>query len=225
VAVEDRSRHPGLGGDVLQTGSGEPVAGESPGGRSEDLLPALSPRQPAANDRPVVVGTNFAYYPPAVTEVVAVEPEPHLRRAAEGAARAADVDITVVDGTAERLPASDAFFDAAVASLVLCTVDDQQLALVELHRVLRPGGQLHFFEHVAAGGTALRRLQVLVDHTLWPHLFGGCRTSRDTLNAITAAGFKLKRAEPVNLPFGPASPHVLGVASRPAGPPDRETIS
>ena len=201
------------------------------------LSPALE-RATAAQRQPLLAGlsgrvieigagtgTNFAYYPAAVTEVVAVEPEPHLRRAAKRAARAAEVDITVVDGTAERLPAGAARFDAAVASLVLCTVDDQQLALAELYRALRPGGQLRFFEHVAAGSAALRRLQVVVDRTLWPHLFGGCHTSRDTLSAITAAGFEVERVEPVSLPFGPASPHILGVASRPAGPSVRETTS
>src|SRR5258708_4549025 len=49
-------------------------------------------------------GLNFAFYPSAVSEVVAVEPEAVLRRAAEKAARASPVTVTVVDGVADALP-------------------------------------------------------------------------------------------------------------------------
>ena len=85
-------------------------------------------------------GLNFAHYPPAVTEVLAVEPEPYLRGLAEVAARQAPVSVRVVDSSADALPAADASMDAAVASLVLCSVPDQARALAELHRVLRPEG-------------------------------------------------------------------------------------
>jgi ubiquinone/menaquinone biosynthesis C-methylase UbiE len=56
----------------------------------------------------------------------------------------------VVDGTAEALPTSDGAVDMVVASLVLCTVADPDRALAEVDRVLRPGGRLHFYEHVRA---------------------------------------------------------------------------
>src|SRR4051812_30752916 len=101
----------------------------------DDLLAGLSGRvlELGAGN-----GLNFAHYPPEVTEVVAVEPEPTLRTAAEEAARDAPVPVRVVDGLADRLPVGDGEFDAAVASLVLCSVPDQADALVELRRVIRP---------------------------------------------------------------------------------------
>ncbi|MEV6635383.1 methyltransferase domain-containing protein [Actinoplanes sp. NPDC051470] len=165
-------------------------------------------------------GRMFACYPPAVTEVVAVEPEPHLRAAALDAASAAPVPVTVVDGLAESLPGPDAAFDAGVTALVLCSVPSQASALASLHRVIRPGGELRFFEHVAATEPgALRRVQRIMDKTLWPPLMGGCHTGRDTAAAITAAGFRITSIDrfvfPATGPRGPAGPHILGSATRP----------
>ena len=137
------------------------------------------------------------------------------------AARAAPVPVRVVDGVAEALPGGDGAFDAAVVALVLCSVPDQGAALAEVSRVLRPGGQLRFFEHVVARQPgALRSVQRLADATVWPRLFGGCRTGRDTVTAITTAGLvvgELHRFRfPPTGPGSPASPHVRGIAIRPA---------
>ena len=163
-------------------------------------------------------GLNFAHYPQQVTQVLAVEPEPHLTQLAGRNAGAAPVPVQVVSGAAERLPAADGSFDAAVACLTLCSVADQVVALAELRRVLRPGGQLRFFEHVHAGTAGMRRVQRLLDATIWPALFGGCHTSRDTAAAITSAGFSIDRLEQFTFPqtplASPVSAHILGTATR-----------
>ena len=112
-------------------------------------------------------GLNFTHYPETVDEVVAVEPEAYLRRRAEEAAAAASVTVTVVDGVADRLPAADQSFDAGVASLVLCSVPDQASALAELRRVVRPGGELRFYDHVLANSPDLARFQHAIGH-VWP---------------------------------------------------------
>ena len=161
-------------------------------------------------------GSNFAHYPATVDEVVAVEPEPYLRERARAAAARAGVRIDVVDGIADRLPAADASCDFAVACLVLCTVPDQARALAELRRVLRPGGELRYSEHVRSDRPLIALSQRAVDRTFWPRAFGGCHTARDTIAAITAAGFEIEHqrrmwVNPVPIAF-PVASHAIGRA-------------
>jgi ubiquinone/menaquinone biosynthesis C-methylase UbiE len=160
-------------------------------------------------------GLNFLHYPATVTQVLAVEPEPYLRRLALAAARQAPVPIRVVAGTAEALPAPDASFDAVVASLVLCTVADPDRALAEVRRVLGPGAMLRFYEHVRASDPRLARWQDRLERP-WGWLVGGCHPNRDTVAAIGAAGLQVVQLDRFDLQAMPAlaRPHVLGVAER-----------
>jgi SAM-dependent methyltransferase len=161
-------------------------------------------------------GLNFPLYPTTVDHVLAVEPEPRLKAAALENARGAPVPIEVVAGVAEQLPAQDGSFDAAVASLVLCSVSDHRRALAELRRVIRPRGELRFYEHVVARRPMPARLQRIAD-LLWPHLAGGCHLSRDTGAAIARAGFDIQSCQRFAFTPGapvPRIPHILGVATR-----------
>ncbi len=160
-------------------------------------------------------GINFAHYPASVQEVVAIEPEPYLRARAQVAAVRAPVPVTVRPGLAGELALEPGSLDAAVCSLVLCSVPDQDLAFQELRRLLRPGGQLRFLEHVRGSGRAKVRAQRILDGSgLWPRLFGGCHCSRDTLAVLRRTGFDIETVRTIDL--GPSwlvsNPHVLGTA-------------
>ncbi len=161
-------------------------------------------------------GLNFPHYPGSVHEVVAVEPEPYLRGRAVEAAAVAPVPVRVVDGTAAELPAADGEFDAVVVSGLLCSVSDVPAALAELGRVLRPGGQLRFYEHVRSRDAWFARFQQAAD-LVRPRLMGGCHVQRQTRAAIGRAftieacrGFRF----PPSAALSPAAPRILGTARK-----------
>jgi ubiquinone/menaquinone biosynthesis C-methylase UbiE len=161
-------------------------------------------------------GVNFPHYPGTVDEVIAIEPEPTLRRAAEAAAARAPVPVRVVAGVADALPLEDDAVDAAVVSLVLCSVPDQDRALAELRRVLRPGGELRFYEHVIPHSQPRRALFAAADRSgLWPRFAGGCHPARDTGAAIERAGFEIEASDRLEFRVSklePRTPHILGTA-------------
>ncbi|WP_419994922.1 class I SAM-dependent methyltransferase [Streptomyces boninensis] len=162
-------------------------------------------------------GRSFRHYPDAVTELVAVEPDATLREAAERAAADAAVPVTVLAGQAARLPGRDGEFDAVVVSLVLCTVGDPPAALAEIARVLRPGGELRFYEHVRARNRLGGWLEDAIN-PLWRRAAGGCNVNRDTGKAIAAAGFRTERLDRFGFSFSPLAPktaHIIGTATRP----------
>ncbi len=162
-------------------------------------------------------GLNFAHYPPAVTRVIAIEPERTLRELAVRAAAKAPVPVEVLDGVAEALPVADESVDAVVVSLVLCSFSDPDAALREARRVLVPGGRLCFLEHVRADTPGMVRFQRLLDATVWPRLAGGCHTARDSAAAIERAGFAVERMRRFHFAGirGPATYFILGAARRP----------
>ncbi|MEV1021940.1 class I SAM-dependent methyltransferase [Streptomyces sp. NPDC050264] len=164
-------------------------------------------------------GLNFAYYPGTVSEVVAIEPERALRQLAVDAAVRAEVPVDVVPGAAEALPVKSEGYDAVVLSIVLCSVRDVSRTLAEVRRVVRPGGEVRFFEHVRAPKRGMRSVQRALDRTVWPRLFGGCHVGRDTLGALRDAGFELGAYRELSMPERglrlPTSYCVLGVARRP----------
>jgi ubiquinone/menaquinone biosynthesis C-methylase UbiE len=128
-------------------------------------------------------GLNLPHYPPAA-ELTLTEPVAPMRDRLARRARATGRAVAVVDATAEALPFDDATFDVVVSTLVLCTVDDPDGALREIRRVLRPGGELVFIEHVRADGSRGRAWWQDRLATPWAAFAGGCRCNRPTSATI-----------------------------------------
>ena len=157
-----------------------------------------------------MTGGHSELYPPTVTGILAVEPDPTARAAAATRAAEARIPVDVVDGVASALPAEDGVFDVVVLIWVLGSVPDPLAALGEIRRVLVPGGELRFYEHVCSRHVAVRGLQRAVDALFWTRALGGCETARDTEATIRATGFEI-----VSLDRGFHSSSVLTITSAP----------
>jgi ubiquinone/menaquinone biosynthesis C-methylase UbiE len=158
-------------------------------------------------------GLNLEHYPEAVSRLVLVEPDKHMRRKLgrrlEGLARTAEI----VDAPAGSLPFPDASFDTVVATYVLCSVPDQQEALAEIARVLKPDGQFLFLEHVRSTDPKLARQQDRI-RPLY-NLFG-CNPNRDTLAGIESSSLTVESVEHGEVPKAPKfeRPLIVGTARR-----------
>jgi ubiquinone/menaquinone biosynthesis C-methylase UbiE len=139
-------------------------------------------------------GLNLPHYPRAVRELVLVEPEAAMRRRLERRARRTRSRAEIVAASAEHLPFADDSVDTVVSTLVLCTVEHPDLALLEIARVLRPGGQLLFIEHVRAESAALAWWQDRLEGP-WRRFACGCRCNRATVELMRACGFAVTTSQ------------------------------
>ena len=157
-------------------------------------------------------GFNFPYYRKA-SRVVALEPSDEMRKRSYERARRAAVPIDVVSGSGEQLDFPDDSFDAVVFALVLCTIPHPERAVWEAKRVLRPGGAIHFYEHVRSKDPKVARRQDLILKP-WRFVNRGCHPNRNTLETIRAAGLNLEETEEFDLAGAPGicKAHILGVA-------------
>jgi SAM-dependent methyltransferase len=108
----------------------------------------------------------------------AIEPDQYMRIRASKRARELDLDVQLSDARAETLPYEDDAFDAVLTSFVFCTIPDHERALSEVARVLKPGGEFRFVEHVRGDGVVGSVHDALAPG--WHAVAGGCHLNRDT---------------------------------------------
>lgn len=130
-------------------------------------------------------GLNVRHYPDSIDELILTEPVEAMAKRIDTSVRDDDVPVSVVAARAEDLPFADDSFDTVVSTMVLCTVGDPGLAVAEIERVLRPGGQLLFCEHVRSESPRLARWQDRLERP-WAAFAEGCRCNQDTLATISA---------------------------------------
>ncbi len=160
-------------------------------------------------------GLNLELYPrEGLDSLTLTEPDPHMFKQLRTRAEMDCPGAELLQAGAEDLPFANDSFDTVVVTLVLCTVPNQPAALKEISRVLTPGGQFLFLEHVRAHQPDLAKWQDRLEKP-WRFLGDGCHCNRDTVSAISAAGFQLGDVERDELPKAPAivRPLVKGAAT------------
>ncbi|MGY6499857.1 MAG: class I SAM-dependent methyltransferase [Acidimicrobiales bacterium] len=132
-------------------------------------------------------GRNVAHYPDAVRRVLAVEPSPGARRLAEPRIAAGSTPVEMIGLDGQDLALDDQAVDHVLVTWTLCSIPDVDRALAEIHRVLRPGGRLHFVEHGRSPDPRIARRQRRLG-PVWRRAFGGCHLDRPIPELIARAG-------------------------------------
>ena len=161
-------------------------------------------------------GDMFPFVADTATSAIeyhAIEPDPHMRARAARTACDLGLDISLNDARAESLPYPDDSFDVVLASVVFCTIQDPDAAVDEVARVLKPGGEFRFFEHVHADGWQGTGQQLL--NPLWERVAGGCQLTRETIPRFVGHdAFAVDEIERLEFGLFPATPFVRGVLRR-----------
>ncbi len=177
------------------------LAGTEEAGIRERRREVLAQARGRTIDIGAGTGANLGLFPDGLDRLVMAEPDPHMLKQLRPKLTASGLDIDLVEAGAEKLPFEDSSFDTAVFTLVLCTVPDPDAALAEAARVLKPGGQLLFIEHVRGEGNVANWQDRLEGP--WKFIADGCRCNRDTVANIEASPLTVERVEHGELPKSP----------------------
>jgi ubiquinone/menaquinone biosynthesis C-methylase UbiE len=139
-------------------------------------------------------GLNLSHYPAEVTEIFVVEPSASAMRLAEPRIWSVSTKVAHVGIDGAQLDMPDRSVDCVLSSYTLCTIPDVDAALLEIHRVLKPEGELHFLEHGRAPTESVRRWQRRV-HPIHTRIAGGCHLDRPIDELISHAGLSIRDLE------------------------------
>ena len=200
-------------GRIFSAGYDTLIKGSEEAGLRERRGEVLSAARGRTIDIGAGTGANLELFP-AGTDVVMAEPDPHMTKRLRQKLAESGSEVELVEAGAEELPFEDDSFDTAVFTLVLCTVPDPRAALAEAARILKPGGQLLFLEHVRAEQPGTARWQDRLE-TPWKLFADGCHCNRDTVANIESSRLTLEELQRGELPKSPpiTKPLIWGRAS------------
>jgi len=187
--------------------------GSEEAGLREERRQLLAAAEGATLEIGAGTGLNLEHYPEAVTRLVLTEPDEHMRRRLARRVSEVRPSTEIVAAGVEGLPFPDGTFDTVVVTFVLCSVPQQEAALAEVARVLKPGGRLLFLEHVRSDDEKLAKWQ---DRITPLYNIVGCNPNRDTLAAIEASALAVETVEHGEVPKAPKveRPMIAGTARR-----------
>ncbi|RDY60759.1 class I SAM-dependent methyltransferase [Flagellimonas nanhaiensis] len=158
-------------------------------------------------------GANMRYLPKG-THLIAIEPNKYMHSRLHKKAKRNQVNIQILPNSAEAMQIDSNSVDAVVSSLTLCTIPDENKALQEIERILKPGGRFIFVEHVGARkGSLLLKLQKLVFRP-WFWFFEGCHTHKNIGETLRQSNFSEVNIENFMFysPFVPITTQISGYA-------------
>ena len=143
----------------------------------------------------VGTGKNFGFYPRSAN-ITAIDFSPKMLAQAQRKKDKKQVDVELALMDVQTICYADNSFDTVVASFVFCSVPLPRKGLKELHRVLKPGGQLLLLEHVISSNKFMAGLMNAVN-PLVVRLFGA-NINRQTIKNLQACPFQQIFVDPAS---------------------------
>jgi ubiquinone/menaquinone biosynthesis C-methylase UbiE len=142
----------------------------------------------------VAVGTglNLGLYPPDA-RLTGIDLSPGMLAQARSRSAETGRPIELKEADAAALPFDDATFDTVVCTLAMCAVPDERTAIVEMRRVLRPGGLLLLLDHIGSNWWPIWAGQRLLEIYTIPH--GGEHMTRRPRPIVERAGLVIEESE------------------------------
>ncbi len=152
-------------------------------------------------------GINLPLYRSEQVEWVwGLEPSEGMHALAQSRVKAAPFPVHWLTAPAEKIPLEDNSVDTVLLTFTLCTIPDWKAALREMHRVLKPDGQLLFCEHGLAPEPGVQAWQQRIN-PLWKKCAGGCNINRPMAALIRDGGFTISE---LHEDYMPQTPRIAG---------------
>lgn len=136
-------------------------------------------------------GLNLLYYDTLKVERVwGLDPALEMHKLAARRVRESGLSVELIGMSGEQIPMDDNTFDTVLVTYTLCSIPDMFKALREMHRVLKPDGELLFCEHGLAPEEKVRRWQHRLT-PVWQKIAGGCHLDRPIPELIRQADFQI----------------------------------
>lgn len=150
-------------------------------------------------------GANLQYYPDTLKTLTLSEPNADMREKLNQCIKSTSkTHIKISADSAEKLNMKDESFDCIVSTLVLCSVNDENICLAEIKRLLRPGGAFYFLEHVSAKhNPKIMKWQRRIE-PFWKFTFGNCHLTKDTESTINKSGLLFEELDEVVMRSAPS---------------------
>lgn len=141
----------------------------------------------------VGTGKNFGFYPEQ-TRMTAIDFSSKMLAQAKRKQERKQLEVHLELMDVERLYFADNSFDTVVASFVFCSVPHPRKGLKEIHRVLKPGGQLIMLEHVLSSNKFMAGVMNLLNPLVVKLV--GANINRQTVKNLQACPFRQVLVEP-----------------------------
>ena len=139
-------------------------------------------------------GLNLKFYGDSVKSLTGLDPAGELTDIARERADKLGKRVDLLSVSGERIPCDAGRFDTIVCTWTLCSIPNAQQALDEMRRVVKSDGRLIFIEHGRSPDVGVAKVQNVLE-PVWKIIGGGCHLTRQPLDLLGAAGFKVERSE------------------------------